>query len=58
MLAVAAGSLISGWMGGLYESMGPAGFWLLNAAICTGAGLGILLAAPVLGHLLAQDETI
>jgi POT family proton-dependent oligopeptide transporter len=56
MLAVAAGSLISGWMGGLYESMGPAGFWLLNAAICTGAGLGILLAAPVLGRLLAQEE--
>ncbi|MEI6641685.1 MAG: peptide MFS transporter [Novosphingobium sp.] len=56
MLAVAAGSLISGWMGGLYESMGPAGFWLLNAAICTGAGLGILLATPVLGQLLAQDE--
>jgi POT family proton-dependent oligopeptide transporter len=56
MLAVAAGSLISGWMGGLYESMGPAGFWLLNAAICTGAGLGILLGAPVLGRLLAQEE--
>jgi POT family proton-dependent oligopeptide transporter len=56
MLAVAAGSILSGWMGGLYESMGPAGFWLLNAAICTGAGLGILLGAPLLGRLLAQDE--
>jgi len=46
MLAVAAGSLISGWMGGLYESLTPAPFWLLNAAICTGAGLVLWLAAP------------
>ena len=58
MLAVATGSLISGWMGGLYESMGPSGFWLVNAAVCTGAGLGILLTSPLLGRLLAQDETI
>ena len=56
MLATAAGSVLSGWMGGLYETMGPPGFWLLNAAICTGAGLGILLGAPVLNRLLAQDE--
>lgn len=52
MLAVAAGSLISGWMGGLYETLTPAPFWLLNAAICTGAGLALWLAAPVLRHLL------
>lgn len=56
MLAVAAGSILSGWMGGLYESLGPAPFWLINAAICTGAGIGILIAAPVLNRLLAQDE--
>ena len=55
-MAVAAGSVLSGWMGGLYESMGPAPFWLLNAAICTGAGLGIALGAPLLNRLLAQDE--
>ncbi len=55
-MAVAAGSILSGWMGGLYESMGPAPFWLLNAAICTGAGLAIALFAPVLNRLLAQDE--
>jgi len=45
MLAVAAGSLISGWMSGLYESLTPAPFWLLNAVICTGSGLLIWLAA-------------
>lgn len=56
-LAVAAGSILSGWMGGLYESLGPAPFWLINAAICTGAGLGIVLAAPALNRLLAQDGT-
>lgn len=56
MLATAAGSILSGWMGGLYESMGPAPFWLINAAICTGAGLATLLLAPVLNRLLAQDE--
>ena len=56
MLATAAGSILSGWMGGLYESLGPAPFWLINAAICTGAGIGILVGAPLLGRLLAQDE--
>jgi POT family proton-dependent oligopeptide transporter len=56
MLATAAGSVLSGWMGGLYESLGPAPFWLINAAICTGAGFAILLGAPLLNRLLAQDE--
>lgn len=58
-LAVAAGSLISGWMGGLYETLTPAPFWLLNAAICTAAGLVLWLAAPVLRRLLAPvaEET-
>ena len=55
-MATAAGSILSGWMGGLYDSWGPAPFWLLNAAVCTGAGLAILLLAPVLNRLLAQDE--
>jgi POT family proton-dependent oligopeptide transporter len=55
MLATAAGSILSGWMGGLYESLGPSPFWLINAAICTGAGFGILLGAPLLNRLLAQD---
>jgi POT family proton-dependent oligopeptide transporter len=53
MLAVAAGSLISGWMSGLYESLTPAPFWLLNAVICTGSGLLIWLAAPLFRRLLA-----
>jgi len=53
MLAVAAGILISGWMGGLYEALSPGPFWLLSAAICSGAGLVFWLAAPFLRPLLA-----
>ena len=58
-MAVSAGSLISGWMGGLYESLTPAPFWLLNAAICIAAGLVFWLAAPSLRRLLAAipEET-
>ena len=58
-MAVSAGSLISGWMGGLYESLTPAPFWLLNAAICIAAGLVFWLAAPILRRLLAAipEET-
>lgn len=56
MLATAAGSVLSGWMGGLYDSLGPAPFWLINAAICTGAGIATALFAPALNRLLAQDE--
>ena len=56
MLATAAGSILSGWMGGLYDSMGPAPFWLINAAICTGAGIATAVFAPALNRLLAQDE--
>ncbi|MBX9885274.1 MAG: MFS transporter, partial [Novosphingobium sp.] len=52
-LSIAAASLVSGWMGGLYESLGPAPFWLINAAICTGAGLTIGFAAPLFRRLLA-----
>jgi len=52
-LAVSAGILVSGWMGGLYETLTPAPFWLINAAICSGAGVVLWLAAPVLRPLLA-----
>ncbi len=58
-LAVSASSLISGLMGGLYETLGPGPFWLINAAICSGAGVVFLLAAPLLRPLLApitEDE--
>ena len=52
-LAGSAGILISGWMGGLYETLTPGPFWLINAAICSGAGAVLWLAAPALRPLLA-----
>ncbi len=42
-LAVAAASLLSGYMGGWYEVMTPTTFWLINTAIVGGAGLAVLL---------------
>ncbi|MEO7550564.1 MAG: hypothetical protein ABIT09_05415 [Croceibacterium sp.] len=44
-LSVSAGSLISGRLGGLYESVSPTAFWLVHAAIVGGGGLAMLLAA-------------
>ena len=42
-LATFAASVISGRIGGLYETLSPTAFWLVHAAIVGGAGLGILL---------------
>ncbi|MDH7640977.1 peptide MFS transporter [Sphingomonas oryzagri] len=41
-------NLSAGWLARFYEPLGPAGFWLLNAAI---AGAGVL-AALIFGRLL------
>ncbi len=38
-LSIFAGSLISGRLGGLYESLSPTAFWGLHAAIVAGAGV-------------------
>jgi POT family proton-dependent oligopeptide transporter len=51
-LAISAGSLVSGRLGSLYDSLPPAQFWLLHAAICAGAGGVLLVAAPHLRGLL------
>lgn len=44
-LSVFAASIISGRMGGLYETMAAPHFWLLHAAIVTAAGVVMLVAA-------------
>ncbi len=44
-LSIFAGSIISGRLGGLYERVSPAQFWLLHAAIVGAGGLLILLFA-------------
>ncbi len=42
-LAIFAGSTISGRLGGLYERLSSAQFWLMHAAIVTAGGILILL---------------
>ncbi len=42
-LAISAGSLVSGRMGALYETVSPHDFWLMNACLCF-AGAAMLLA--------------
>ena len=42
-LATFAASVISGRIGGLYETLSPPAFWLIHAAVVGAAGLGILL---------------
>lgn len=44
-LSVSAASMISGRIGGLYESLSPTTFWLVHAAIVGGGGLVMLVAA-------------
>lgn len=50
-------SLISGRLGGLYEQMSSASFWLLHAAIVAGGGVAILAARRPLRHLLGASST-
>jgi POT family proton-dependent oligopeptide transporter len=41
-----------GWIGGFYERISPAQFWLLHAAISAGGGISILLFGKPLGRVL------
>jgi proton-dependent oligopeptide transporter, POT family len=36
-------NILVGWIGGFYEQLSPAQFWLLHAAIAAGGGLSIML---------------
>jgi POT family proton-dependent oligopeptide transporter len=42
-LAVFLGSVVSGRLGGLYESLSPAAFWAMHAAIVAAGGAGVFL---------------
>jgi POT family proton-dependent oligopeptide transporter len=44
-LSIFAGSIISGRLGGLYERLSSAQFWLIHAAIVVAGGLLMLLFA-------------
>jgi proton-dependent oligopeptide transporter, POT family len=55
-LTLFVSNMTIGRIGTLYETMGPADFWALNAAIAAvGGALAILLAQPVKRVLLAKD---
>ncbi|WP_293942211.1 peptide MFS transporter [Sphingomonas sp.] len=53
-LSVAVASLISGRLGGLYETIPATSFWLIHAAIVAGAGVVFLLLARPLGRALPE----
>jgi POT family proton-dependent oligopeptide transporter len=55
-LSVSAASLISGRMGNLYEHISPSEFWLINAGICFGAGLFLLLARGFYERMLSREN--
>jgi POT family proton-dependent oligopeptide transporter len=53
-LSVTAGSLISGRLGALYDTLPAAEFWLIHASIVGGAGLAFLILARPLGRRLPE----
>lgn len=55
-LSVTGGSLISGRLGGLYDKIPGAEFWLIRAAIVAFAGLVFLLLARPLGRRLPEAD--
>jgi len=54
-LSVFIGNIVIGWIGGFYERMEPAQFWMIHAAIgFTGTILSIILLRP-LSRLLKEN---
>jgi POT family proton-dependent oligopeptide transporter len=56
-LALFAGGIASGWLGRFYESMSPAAFWLLHAAIVGFGGVLILALRSRFVSALRLDVT-
>ena len=55
-MSVFIGSTASGRIGGLYEVLSPARFWLLHAAIVGGGALLFLALRPAVRRMLAQAD--
>lgn len=55
-LATFFGSVISGRLGGLYETLDPGRFWLLHAAIVGAGGIIFLVAGPMLRRELMPGQ--
>ncbi len=54
-LSVTAASLLSGYMGGVYETMAPSTFWWINAAIVGTAGALLLVGSKPLRRVFGQE---
>jgi len=54
-LSITAASLLSGYMGGMYETMDPATFWWINAAIAGLAGALLLVGAAPLRRIFGPE---
>ncbi len=52
-LNVFAGSVISGRIGGAYESVSPSTFWFIHAAVVAGGGIGLLCVGNLLRQLFS-----
>jgi POT family proton-dependent oligopeptide transporter len=57
-LSVTLGSLVSGRLGGLYESLDPAAFWLLHAAVVGVGGVLFWIIGKSLGARYLGPEPI
>ncbi len=54
-LSVSAASLISGYMGGLYETMSPTTFWSINAGIVGSAGVLLVIGSRPLRNIFGPE---
>lgn len=50
-LTVFAGSILGGWLGGLYETISPRDFWLLHTAVAAAGAIFLVLFSPALRRL-------
>ena len=48
-------SNLVGWIGRYYQSMKPLAFWGMQAAICAGGALLVLIFGRVLGRILPDE---
>jgi proton-dependent oligopeptide transporter, POT family len=54
-LSISAASLISGYMGGLYETMDPSTFWSINAVIVGSAGVLLVVGSRPLRSFFGPE---
>jgi len=57
-LSVSIGSIVSGRLGGLYETVSPFQFWSVHAALCASGGLALLVIANLARSHLQAAQTV